>query len=108
MLGLMSGKKGMLHYRRDLKEQAVRLHLEQGMTYPAITQVLGLRDPNRVKRWVHAYRQEGWAAFDKPQGRPRAENREPVELARLRMENTLLKKFHSELRKLQLAKRNIG
>lgn len=104
----MSGKTGMKHYRRELKEQAVRMHLEQGMTYPAITQALELRDPNRVKRWVHAYRQEGWAAFDKPQGRPRADTQEQAELARLRMENTLLKKFHSELRKLQLAKRNIG
>jgi transposase len=104
----MSGKKGMGHYGRELKEQAVRMHLEQGMTYPAITQALGLRDPNRAKVWVRAYRREGWAAFTKLHGRPRAENREHAELARLRMENTLLKKFHSELRKLPLAKRNIG
>jgi transposase-like protein len=104
----MSGKKGMMHYRRDLKEQAVRMHVEQGMTYPAITLALGLRDPNRAKVWVRAYRREGWAACTKSQGRPRAENREQAELARLRMENALLKKFHSELRKAQLAKRHIG
>jgi len=30
------------------------------------------------------------------------------ELARLRMENELLKKFHAELRKDEFAKRNIG
>jgi transposase len=104
----MSGKKGMTHYCRELKEQAVRMHVEQGMTYPAITQALGLHDLNRAKVWVRAYRREGWAAFTKPQGRPRTENREQAELARLRMENALLKKFHSELRKAQLAKRNIG
>jgi transposase-like protein len=104
----MSGKKGMTNYTRELKEQAVRMHLEQGMTYPAITHVLGLRDPNRAKVWVRAYRREGWAAFTKPHGRPRTENREQTELARLRMENTLLKKFHAELRKRPLAKRNIG
>jgi putative transposase len=99
----MAGKKGMMHYSRELKEQAVRMHVEQGMTYPAISQALGLRDPNRAKVWVRAYRREGWVAFTKPQGRPRAENREQAELARLRMENALLKKFHSELRKALLA-----
>jgi transposase-like protein len=104
----MSGKKGMFKYSREVKEQAVRMHLEEGMTYPAITHALGLSDPNRVKVWVRIYRREGWTAFTKPQGRPRAENHDQAELARLRMENTLLKKFHSELRKLQLAKRNIG
>jgi hypothetical protein len=30
------------------------------------------------------------------------------ELKRLRMENDLLKKFHAELRKMALAKRDIG
>ena len=104
----MAGKKGMMQYSRELKEQAVRMHVEQGMTYPAITQALGLRDPNRAKVWVRAYRREGWTTFIKPQGRPRAADREQAELARLRMENALLKKFHSELRKAQLAKRHIG
>jgi transposase-like protein len=98
----------MMHYSRELKEQAVRMHLEQGMTYPAITHALKLRDPNRAKVWVRAYRREGWTAFTKPRGRLRAENREQAELTRLRMENALLKKFHSELRTAQLAKRNIG
>jgi transposase len=101
-------QKRMLHYSRELKEQAVRMHLEQGMIYPAIAQALGLCGPKRPKVWMRAYRREGWAAFSKSPGRPRAENREQVELARLRMENPLLKKIHSELRKLQLAKSNIG
>ena len=30
------------------------------------------------------------------------------EVERLRMENALLKKFHTELRKVQLVQRNIG
>ena len=104
----MSGKKGMTHYSLELKEQAVRMRVDQGMTYATITQALGLRDPNRAKTWVRVYRRGGWAALTQPQGRPRAKGGEQAELARLRMENTLLKKFHSELRKVQLAKRNIG
>jgi transposase len=104
----MAGKKGMAHYRSAVKEQAIRMALEQGLTYPEITAALGLRDPGRVKAWMRAYRREGWAAFTKPQGRPRQAQREQRELERLRMENTLLKKFHTELRQLALAKRNIG
>ncbi len=104
----MSGKKGMTHYRLELKVQAVRMHLEQKMSYAAITCALGLRDPNRAKNWVYAYRHRGWSAFTQPQGRPRTQGGEQADLVRLRMENTLLKKFHSELRKIQLAKRNIG
>jgi len=35
-------------------------------------------------------------------------SRPQTELERLRMENDLLKKFHAELRKMELEKRNIG
>jgi len=54
------------------------------------------------------YRKEGELSFLKPKGRPRKSENEQSELKRLRMENALLKKFHSELRELQLAQRNIG
>lgn len=104
----MAGKIGMKHYPRDLKEQAVRMFLEQGMTCSAITEALGVRDPWRVKVWLRAYRREGVTAFCKPIGRPRKEDRQESELERLRMENALLKKFHTELRRAALAKRNIG
>lgn len=104
----MAGKKGMQHYSRELKERAVRMALEEGQGYAEITQTLGIRDRWRVRRWVHAYRKEGAAAFAKPKGRPRTSAAPQDELERLRMENELLKKFHSELRRLGLAKRNIG
>jgi transposase-like protein len=104
----MAGKKGMVRYSRELKERAVQMALEEGMTYRAITQTLGIRDPGRVKVWVRSYRREGALAWGKPVGRPRKQPSPQAELERLRMENDLLKKFHSELRKLQLAKRNIG
>ena len=104
----MAGKKGMKHYARDLKLQAVRMFLEAGMTYAAITEALNIRDPGRVEVWVRAYRREGAATFGKPIGRPRKKHTVQSELERLRMENALLKKFHTELRKVELAKRHIG
>ena len=105
----MSGKKGMKHYAREVKLEAVRMFFEEGMTRAEITAALGLRSVGRVEVWTRQYRREGIAAFTKPIGRPRivAES-EQAELERLRMENTLLKKYHSELRKEMLAKRNIG
>ena len=105
----MSGKKGMKHYPKEVKLEAVRMFFEEGMTRAKITKVLALRSPGRVEVWTRQYRREGVEAFTKPIGRPRkiAES-EVEELARLRMENTLLKKYHSELRKELLAKRNIG
>ena len=106
----MASPKGIKHshYPRELKEQAVRMFLEQGMTRAAITHALGIRDPGRVKVWLCAYRRDGTTAFTKPLGRPRKGHSTQSELERLRMENILLKKFHTELRKAALAKRNIG
>lgn len=104
----MAGKKGMKRYPRELKVQAVQMFLERRMTYAAITEALAIRDPGRVEVWVRAYRRDGTAAFTQPIGRPRKKHNEQSELERLRMENVLLKKFHTELRKAVLAKRNIG
>ncbi|MCP4143033.1 MAG: transposase [Chloroflexi bacterium] len=105
----MAGKKGMKHYSVETKLDAVRMFFEGGMTRAEITKALGLRSAGRVKAWTRQYRQEGAAAFLKPVGRPpKVIENENEELARLRMENTLLKKYHSELRKGMLAKRNIG
>ncbi|MBI1854779.1 MAG: helix-turn-helix domain-containing protein, partial [Chloroflexi bacterium] len=44
-------------------------YYEEGMTQGAITEVLGIRDQYRVKKWVKAYRREGLAAFDRMQNR---------------------------------------
>lgn len=105
----MSGKAGMKHYPAAIKLEAVRLFYEEGKTQAEITQALGVRSDGRVKIWIRQYRREGATAFSKPIGRPRKnQESEQAELARLRMENTLLKKFQAELRKEVLAKRNIG
>jgi transposase-like protein len=105
----MSGKKGMKHYPKEVKLEAVRLFFDEGLTQAEITEALGLRSEGRVEVWARQYRREGIEAFNKPIGRPRkrAES-EQAELERLRMENALLKKYHTELRKEVLAKRNIG
>ena len=105
----MSGKKGMKHYPKEVKLEAVRMFFEEGMTRAEITNALGLRSKGRVEVWTRQYRQEGLAAFHKPIGRPRKEpESKQSELERLRMENALLKKLHAELRKEEFAKRNIG
>lgn len=105
----MSGKKGMKKYPAETKLEAVRLFYEAGKTQAEITEHLKVQDPQRVRVWLRQYRRERSAGFSKAQGRPRkrAENVEE-ELKRLRMENDLLKKFQAELRKDELAKRNIG
>jgi transposase len=104
----MSGKKGMKDYSLSVKLQAVRMFLEEGKTKTEIRETLGLTK-GRVKVWVTLYRAEGEAGLQKKRGCPqRQEESVEEELARLRMENELLKKFPAELRKDALAKRNIG
>ena len=104
----MSGTKGMLHYTVETKQRAVAMFLEEHRSYASIAKELGLRKPARIEVWVRMYRREGASSFCKPIGRPRKEEREEQELARLRMENTLLKKFQTELREVLLVQRNIG
>ena len=55
----MSGRKGMGHYSAATKEEAVRLFLEERMTYHAIAKRLGTRKAECTEAWVRAYRREG-------------------------------------------------
>ena len=104
----MSGKKGMRDYPVEVKLEAVRLFYEEGKTRAEITQALGLRSDGRVETWVRHYRREGELTFTRPRGRPRKVQDEGTRIKQLEMENALLKKYHTELRKSLLAKRNIG
>jgi transposase-like protein len=104
----MSGRKGMLHYKVEIKQEAVRLVLEENQTYSAVAAKLEIRKAERIEVWVRMYRQEGELSFHKPIGRPLKSQSQERELERLRMENALLKKFHTELRGMRLAQRNIG
>lgn len=104
----MSGTKGMTHYRVETKQEAVRLVLEEHLSYYEVASRLGIRKSERIEAWVRMYRKEGDLSFHKPIGRPPKAQAEQRELERLRIENALLKKFHTELRRLRLAQRNIG
>lgn len=104
----MSGKKGMRKYPVELKLEAIRLYYEEGKTRAEVTALLGIGNASAVKEWGQVYRREGVSGLKKTKGRPRKSETEQAELERLRMENSLLKKFHTELRKEVLAKRNIG
>ena len=109
----MAGKKGMKHYSGDVKREAVRLSREEGKTQAEIIKALGINDTRRVQLWLSQYRKEGEAAFEKKKDKDRRGRRPKPEntaayIARLEMEVDLLKKFHAELRKEELVKRNIG
>jgi transposase len=107
----MAGKKGMKHYPLELKQEAMRMFYEDGKTRKEITEALGIRDRDRVMKWLRQYRREGEAAFLKKRGglgRPPKKENVAAYIARLEMEVELLKKFHTELRKDLLAKRNTG
>ena len=105
----MSGTKGMTHYGVATKREAVRLHEEEGLTYAQVAAQLGLRKADRIEIWVRQYREEGEAGLSKKgSGRPRKAANDQERIARLEMENGLLKKLHTELRKGMLARRDIG
>ena len=100
------------HYPKEMKLEAVKL-FQGGKTHSEITEALGIRDAQRSKKWIRAYREQGAEAFEEvakkgTRGRrPKKENAQAY-IARLEMEVALLKKFHTELRAQPLAQRNIG
>lgn len=105
----MTGKKGSTQYAQAIRLEAVRLFYEEGMTRRAIADKLGLRNERRVKEWAKIYRRKGVDGFSQvKRGRPPKKENTKAYVARLEMENALLKKFHTELRNEALAKRNIG
>ena len=100
----MAGKKGMKkqYYPEEIKEQAVRMHMEGGLTKREVCNRLGITDEQRVKKWCAIYRKRGAVGLQyKPKGRPRkyplTEQQEMEhELKYLRMENELLRNFLCE------------
>lgn len=105
----MSGNKGMKHYPYETKREAVRLHCDEGLSYAKIANQLEIRKAERIEKWVRQYREEGEEGLRKQSGGPHRKRQTEMErIERLEMENALLKKFHTELRKLTLARRDIG
>ena len=86
------------HYPKAVKLEAIRLFFEEGRTRAEITELLHIRDRDRVKKWLRSYRRGGVEAFDKQspgdlRGRPPKKENQEAYIARLEMENALLKKF---------------
>lgn len=100
------------HYSKEVKLEAVQM-FQAGKSHGEITKALGIRDGQRTKKWIRAYREKGADVFEKAARletrgrRPKKENTQAY-IARLEMEVALLKKFHTELRDVQLGQRNIG
>jgi transposase-like protein len=105
----MSGTKGMDHYPFETKLAAVQLHEKGNLSNAEIAKRLGLRQAARIRIWARQYQEEGEAGLRKQgSGRPRKARGDEERMAQLEMENALLKKFHTELRKLMPARRDIG
>ena len=107
----MTRRKGSKDYPEWMKREAIRLYQEEGWSAREICEKYSIVDLNRISAWVRQYRAEGEAMFAAKRSRsgrkPKRENTAAY-IARLEMENELLKKFHTELRRDSLVKRNIG
>ena len=99
----------MTHYKAATKLATVQLYEEERLSYAQIVAELGLRKTDRIGVWVRQYRQEGETGLSKKGSvRPCKARTDQERIAQLEMENVLLKKYHTELRKILLARRDIG
>jgi transposase-like protein len=94
----MPGKKGMVHYPKSVKLMAIKMFNEEGKTQKEITELLGIRDEQRIKKWLIEHRKLGASAFTKSVGRPRKSSGYSIKnpdqyIKQLEMENDMLKKF---------------
>lgn len=86
-------------YSEEIKREAVRLYLEEGMGYVAVAQQLGLRSKTQVKAWVKRHN-EGKSFEDerlRPPVKPNHFNSIEEELEFYKMENAYLKKQNPNL-----------
>ncbi len=66
----MSGTKRNVALPGGNQAEAVRLVLEEHMTYATVAARLEIRKAERIEAWVRMYRREGELSFHKPIGRP--------------------------------------
>ena len=98
---LLNGKN--LSYSRELKLEAVRMFLDEGVSKPRIMEELGIKSKTALERWIREYRAGGAAALEpRPRGRrpkpgkPAYATREEELEARVReleLENEVLKRI---------------
>ncbi len=55
----MSGEKRMILYDLTTKLETLRLHEEEGLSYRMVAEKLGIRDPERIRKWAAQHRAEG-------------------------------------------------
>ena len=92
-----------LSYSQDLKLEAARMFLDEGITKPQVMERLGIKSKTALERWIRDYRAGGAAALEpKPRGRrpktgkPAYATREEELEARVReleLENEILKRI---------------
>ena len=96
------------NYPESVKREAIRLHVEEGWSYPRITEHLAIHDHDRVKKWTRAYRRKGEIAFKDCRGNPhRVETEHERNVRRMEMEIEVLKKWLAILSK-EVRKQNTG
>ena len=98
---LLNGER--LSYSQDLKIEAARMFLDDGMTKSRIIEELGIKSKSALERWIRDYRAGGADALaPKPKGRrpkparPAYASREEELEARVReleLENEILKRI---------------
>ena len=98
----MAGKTGMKHYSIDFRLMVVKDRLENGTSAAQLVVKYDLSTDRIIRTWVNWYQKNGIPkplSNGKKKGRPKARD-ETLEqkVARLEMENKLLKKFHELLR----------
>jgi transposase len=106
--------KSHLSYSSELKLQAIKLHLEDGLTYAEVMSKLGIESKSGLREWVYRYHKgerefldfRGRNYKDTPRKdqndtaqRPKTNQQMETKLRRLEMENALLKKAWAELRR---------
>lgn len=97
---LLNGRN--LSYPQDLKLEAVRMFLDDGMSKPQVMEKLGIKSKSALERWIREYRAGGTDALaPKPKGRrPKPakaayatrEERLEARVRELELENEILKR----------------
>lgn len=87
-------KKGQTFksYSKEIRLEAVRLHLEEKWTYRRITEKYGIHDKHRVRKWVYKFREQGEYGLLDNRGRREEYIDQDRHNQQLKRENAVLKK----------------
>lgn len=88
---VMKGQK-LKQYSKELKLEAIRLHVEEKWTYQQINEHLGIQDKDRMKRWMRKYREQGEFGLLDQRGRREEYLDQDRYVQKLKRENEMLKK----------------